>query len=84
MNVRLISATAKNMIEELKEGRFREDLYYRLNVVNIFLPPLRERGVAVEELTARPGASAGDVRLALTTTADEERALLAALAATTG
>ncbi|MFC7962159.1 ATP-dependent helicase [Rhodococcoides kroppenstedtii] len=48
-----------------------------LVLANAVASPLRERGVAVEELTARPGASAGDVRLALTTTADEERAWVA-------
>ena len=43
VNVRLITATNKNLEEEIANGNFREDLYYRLNVFTIFLPALRER-----------------------------------------
>ena len=43
VDVRIISATNKNLNQEIKNGNFREDLFYRLNVVNIDVPPLRER-----------------------------------------
>ncbi len=49
-DVRIVAATNRNFEQRVKEGKFREDLYYRLNVIPIVCPPLRERGVDIETL----------------------------------
>ncbi|MFP4178873.1 MAG: sigma-54-dependent transcriptional regulator [Spirochaetaceae bacterium] len=71
VDIRLITATNKNIQKEVEENRFREDLYFRLNVVPIHVPPLRERAEDVEELinyfvrkySGKPGdSSPGEIR----------------------
>lgn len=50
VDVRVISATNINIEEKIKEGQFRADLYYRLNLLDIIIPPLRERGNDIQEM----------------------------------
>lgn len=51
IKVRLISATNRNLLKMVKRGTFREDLFYRLNVIPIFIPPLKDRQEDIEDLT---------------------------------
>ncbi|HOB65189.1 sigma-54 dependent transcriptional regulator [Ottowia sp.] len=63
VDVRVVSATHKDLAAEVQAGRFRQDLYYRLNVIEIVVPPLRERRedlpALCQALLARIGADAG-------------------------
>lgn len=53
LNVRIVTATNRNLEEMVKDGEFREDLFYRLNVISIEIPPLRERRLDIPLLTER-------------------------------
>ena len=52
VEVRVVCATNRNLEHEIENGTFRQDLYYRINVVNLHMPPLRERRADIEELAA--------------------------------
>jgi transcriptional regulator with PAS, ATPase and Fis domain len=53
VNVRIVAATNRDLEEEVKAGRFREDLFYRLSAVGVFLPPLRKRKEDIDVISGR-------------------------------
>jgi two-component system response regulator AtoC len=72
VNVRVLAATHRDLRRAIEQGNFREDLYYRLNVINIVIPPLRERKNEIMPLAEvllqrhlRPGASMPEITLEL-------------------
>ena len=78
VDVRVVAATNQRLEDAVKDGRFREDLYFRLNVLRLSLPPLRERGDDVVLLARRFLAEAcAKAGRALELSADAERELLA-------
>ncbi len=76
VDIRIIAATAKNLEEQVGEGKFRADLYYRINVIPIHIPPLRERpediGEIAEHLLSKISAeSGGEPKRRLSTEAED-------------
>ncbi|MFW5875402.1 MAG: sigma-54-dependent transcriptional regulator [Myxococcota bacterium] len=75
VDVRVVAATHRDLTREIGEGRFREDLYYRLNVISIPVPPLRERPedvpVLIDHFLAKHANEVGRPRLSLSDRARE-------------
>ena len=76
-NIRVVAATNVNMLKAVEEGRFREDLYYRLSTVNIAVPPLRDRGNDIMLLARKFASDFGErYRMPPVTFSDEARGLM--------
>ncbi len=76
-NIRVVAATNVDMLRAVEEGRFREDLYYRLSTVNIAVPPLRDRGNDIMLLARKFASDFGErYRMPPVTFSDEARGLM--------
>ena len=76
-NVRVVAATNVNLIQNVEKGKFREDLYYRLSTVPIYVPPLRDRGEDIELLFRKFAADFSDrYRVKPITLTDDAKAIL--------
>ncbi|WP_290146931.1 sigma-54 interaction domain-containing protein [Paramuribaculum intestinale] len=76
-NIRVVAATNVDMLKAVEEGRFREDLYYRLSTVNIAVPPLRDRGNDIMLLARKFASDFGErYRMPPVTFSDEARGLM--------
>jgi transcriptional regulator with PAS, ATPase and Fis domain len=62
VNIRVIAATNKNLEEAIQKGTFRDDLYYRLNIIPITIPPLRERREDIDALVSFLSVEAADLK----------------------
>src|SRR6202000_3346652 len=76
VDVRILSATHRNLAELVAAGRFREDLFYRINVIELRVPPLRERASAIPDL-AEPIVERMSGRIKLDPPAISQEAMMA-------